>query len=113
MSMSTGSRRVNDTAGHLAGDDLLTHVARSIMHYLRSYDVICRFGGDEFVCSLAGQDADGARDRFEQIGTRLSEARSGATISVGFAERGEDDTLKDLIGRADSALIAARHRPEA
>ena len=108
-----GLKAVNDTAGHLAGDELLTAVARSIMHYLRSYDVICRFGGDEFVCSLAGQDLDGARDRFRQIGTRLSEARSGATISVGFAERGEDDTLKGLIGRADRALIGGRTRPEA
>jgi diguanylate cyclase (GGDEF)-like protein len=108
-----GLKAVNDTAGHLAGDELLTAVARSIMHHLRSYDVICRFGGDEFVCSLAGQDLDGARDRFRQIGTRLSEARSGATISVGFAERGADDTLKGLIGRADSALITTRNRPGA
>jgi diguanylate cyclase (GGDEF)-like protein len=105
-------KEVNDTAGHLAGDELLTDVARSITHHLRSYDVISRFGGDEFVCSLAGHDADGARDRFEEIRTFLSEASSGATISVGFAERGEDDTLEGLIGRADTALIGARHRPE-
>ena len=104
-----GLKAINDSAGHLAGDDLLSNVARSIMHYLRSYDMICRFGGDEFVCSLAGHDLDGARARFEQIAVRLAEASSGATISVGFAERGEDDTLKDLIGRADSALIGARH----
>jgi diguanylate cyclase (GGDEF)-like protein len=109
-----GLKVINDTAGHRAGDELLTAVARSIMHHLRSYDVICRFGGDEFVCSLAGQDLDGARERFQQIGTRLSEASSGATISVGFAERGEDDTLEGLIGRADSALIGSRNRrPEA
>jgi diguanylate cyclase (GGDEF)-like protein len=108
-----GLKAVNDAAGHLAGDDLLTAVARSIMHYLRSYDVICRFGGDEFVCSLAGHDLNGARERFEQIAVRLAEASSGATISVGFAERGEDDTLKGLIGRADRELIEARDRPEA
>ena len=108
-----GLKAVNDTAGHLAGDDLLTSVARSIMHDLRSYDVICRFGGDEFVCSLAGQDAEGARDRFEQIGTRLAEASNGATITVGFAERGADDTLEALIGRADKSLLEARNRPAA
>ena len=47
------------------------------MHYLRSYDVICRFGGDDYVCSLAGQDLNGARDRFEQIAVRLAEASNG------------------------------------
>jgi diguanylate cyclase (GGDEF)-like protein len=101
-------KAVNDTAGHLAGDDLLKEVARSIMHDLRSYDVICRLGGDEFVCSLAGQNADGARDRFQQIRTRLADIANGATISVGFAERGADDTIEGLIGRADTALIGAR-----
>ena len=64
-----GLKAVNDTVGHMAGDALLSSVADSISHDLRSYDVICRFGGDEFVCSLAGQDAAGARDRFQQIGT--------------------------------------------
>jgi diguanylate cyclase (GGDEF)-like protein len=108
-----GLKHVNDTGGHLAGDDLLTDVARSIMHHLRSYDVICRFGGDEFVCSLAGLDAAGAGGRFDEIRRSLSDASTGATISVGFAERGVEDTLEGLIARADAALISTRHRSEA
>ena len=103
-----GLKAVNDTAGHMAGDALLSSVADSISHDLRSYDVICRFGGDEFLCSLTGQDAGGARKRFQQIGTRLSTATSGATISVGFAERAEDDTVEALVGRADAELIETR-----
>ena len=95
----------------MAGDTLLSSVADSITHDLRSYDVICRFGGDEFLCSLAGQDVAGARDRFVQIGRRLSNATSGATITVGFAERAADDTVETLIGRADAALIEARATP--
>ena len=67
--------------------------------------MICRFGGDEFLCSVAGQDADGARERFEEIGKRLADATRGATITVGFAERTKDDTVEGLIGRADAALI--------
>jgi diguanylate cyclase (GGDEF)-like protein len=108
-----GLKAVNDTVGHLAGDKLLTDVARSISHHLRSYDVICRFGGDEFVCSLAGQDVGGADERFQHIRTRLSDASPDARITVGFTERGEDDTLEGLIARADEALIAIRTRPAA
>ena len=66
---------------------LLNDVAHSIMHYLRSYDVICRFGGDEFVCSLAGQNADGARERFEQIPARLCETRARRRSASGSLNR--------------------------
>jgi diguanylate cyclase (GGDEF)-like protein len=108
-----GLKGVNDTDGHAAGDELLRDVARSITQQLRSYDVITRLGGDEFVCSLSGQDAGGARKRFKQISTSLSEAASGATITVGLAERDGDDSLDQLIDRADAAMIDARNRPEA
>jgi diguanylate cyclase len=93
----------------MAGDALLSSVAESITHDLRSYDVVCRFGGDEFLCSLTGPDADGARKRFQQIGERLSNAASGASITVGFAERNPDDTVDALVGRADAALVVTRH----
>ena len=108
-----GLKAVNDSVGHTAGDAPLTSVADSISHDLRSYDVICRFGGDEFLCSLAGQDTDGARERFQQIGRRLSSATSGATITVGFAERTKDDTVAELVARADAAPIETRQRAEA
>jgi diguanylate cyclase (GGDEF)-like protein len=103
-----GLKALNDTVGHTAGDELLRVVVESITHHMRSYDVIARFGGDEFVCSLAGQDAGGAQERFEQIRTRLSDEKRGATIAVGFAERGAEDTLDELIDRADTAMIQAR-----
>jgi diguanylate cyclase (GGDEF)-like protein len=108
-----GLEAVNDTGGHRAGDALLTDVARSITHHLRSYDVICRFGGDEFVCSLAGQDLGGAGERFQEIQTHLGNASPDARLTVGFAERAEDDTLEGLIDRADQALIAVRTRSTA
>jgi diguanylate cyclase (GGDEF)-like protein len=108
-----GLKAVNDTEGHLAGDELLNHVATSITQNLRSYDVICRFGGDEFVCLLAGQDMLGAAARFDQIRTVLAAASPGATITVGLAERVEHDSLDGLIARADEALIGLRTAPEA
>jgi diguanylate cyclase (GGDEF)-like protein len=103
-----GLKRTNDTIGHAAGDELLRAVARSITHHLRSYDVITRYGGDEFVCSLSAQDVDGARARFADVSARLAEKAAGASITVGFASREENDTLEDLVHRADEAMLAVR-----
>jgi diguanylate cyclase (GGDEF)-like protein len=107
-----GLKLVNDTDGHGAGDDALCEVARAVTQHLRSYDVIARFGGDEFVCSLSGLDAGGARKRFERIRTSLSETAGGPTISVGLAERGNEDSLDQLICRADTAMLETRRDPE-
>ena len=103
-----GLKSVNDARGHAAGDELLSAVARSIMQHLRSYDVIMRLGGDEFVCSLLAEDESAVRDRFAQIADHLAETADGATFTVGFAERREDDSLDELIGRADEAMLAER-----
>ena len=103
-----GLKTVNDTQGHGAGDALLHQVARSIMQHLRSYDVIVRFGGDEFVCSLSGQDVDGVRDRFERIALHLAASADGATFTLGLAEQQPGDTLDELIRRADAAMLEAR-----
>jgi diguanylate cyclase (GGDEF)-like protein len=108
-----GLKSVNDTDGHPAGDELLRDVVSAITEHLRSYDVIARFGGDEFVCSLAGQDAGGARKRFDQIRAHLSDAASGATFTVGLAERGDEEALDQLVSRADTAMIEARQHPDA
>jgi diguanylate cyclase (GGDEF)-like protein len=108
-----GLKAINDNDGHPAGDELLREVVSAITKNLRSYDVIARFGGDEFVCSLAGQDGGGARKRFDQIRADLGQAASGATFTVGLAERGDEDSLDQLIERADTAMIEARQPPGA
>ena len=106
-----GLKAVNDMHGHAAGDQLLCDVARSIMQHLRSYDVIVRYGGDEFVCSLSGADVAGARDRFDHIAAQLARTAEGATFTVGLAERLEEDSLDELIQRADAAMIETRRHP--
>lgn len=102
-----GLKAINDTHGHPAGDEALRRVARCLMATLRSYDVVMRFGGDEFVCSLAGQDVTGARERFAQISAELARP-SGPAIAVGFAQREDHETLEALIARADAALLDTR-----
>jgi len=105
-----GLKGVNDSRGHFAGDRVLKAVAKTIRRHLRSYDVITRYGGDEFVCSLASQDTPGAARRFDAIAARLAARKSAVAITVGLAERREDDSLDALIHRADVAMIDARRR---
>jgi diguanylate cyclase (GGDEF)-like protein len=107
-----GLKSVNDTHGHAAGDDLLRLVAGTIKQQLRSYDVITRFGGDEFVCVLSGRDVSSVHERFNQISIKLAETSERATITVGFAERQKEDSLDQLIRRADEAMLEARQPPE-
>jgi diguanylate cyclase (GGDEF)-like protein len=108
-----GLKHVNDTRGHLAGDALLVAVADCLRASLRSYDLIMRFGGDEFVCALAGVCADGARGCFARVGSALSVCPTGGSVTVGVAELGDADVAEDLIRRADAALLATRDRSRA
>ncbi|HWH94332.1 MAG TPA: GGDEF domain-containing protein [Baekduia sp.] len=101
-------KAINDTQGHPAGDKALRGVARCIKGNLRSYDVVMRFGGDEFVCSLAGQDLEAIRARFERIAAELTDAPGSHRISVGLTQRQAHETLDELIARADEALLATR-----
>jgi diguanylate cyclase (GGDEF)-like protein len=106
-----GLKPVNDQHGHAAGDELLRETVSSIRRHLRSYDLIARVGGDEFLCLLAGQDIAGAHKRFAEISIQPTEGPARASFTVGFAMRREGDSLEDLIGRADLAMLEARRRP--
>ena len=98
-----GLKSVNDRQGHAAGDALLRAVAAAIQANLRSYDPIVRFG-DEFVCALSETDLDAARRRFEEIAETLAESPQSGSISVGLAQLRPDDSLEELVARADAAL---------
>ena len=106
-----GLKAVNDNEGHLAGDSLLLAVADSLRACLRSYDLIMRFGGDEFVCVLPNADVKRVRRRFADVSHALATGPTKGSITVGFAELGEDDSAEDLIRRADADLLAHRERP--
>ena len=101
-------KELNDREGHAAGDALLVDVVKTIRSKLRSYDPIVRFGGDEFVCTLADADLDDARLRFGEIQAALGKLREGRSISVGFARLEPGDTLHDLTERADADLYEAK-----
>lgn len=103
-----GLRHVNDTEGPRAGDELLRKVTAALRATLRSYDVILRLGGDEFLFSLPGADLATAEQRLREFGVILGEESPGASASVGFAELRDGDSLDDLIARSDHALVAGR-----
>jgi len=101
-------KAVNDNEGHIAGDVLLRRIADALRMKLRPYDVIVRFGGDEFICALANIDVDGARRRFKDIIATLEMNGMAQPISFGLAELEQDDDFERLLTRADGALIEAR-----
>jgi diguanylate cyclase (GGDEF)-like protein len=104
-----GLKATNDSLGHAAGDLLLRRVVETLRTHLRSYDLIVRFGGDEFVCALLALDIDKAVERFTIIRASLA-AAAHASISVGLAECQNHDSLETLLARADQALLAERQQ---
>ena len=102
-----GLKQANDSRGHAAGDVLLRTTVDSMRSHLRSYDPIVRYGGDEFVCALLDLDRPAARKRFEAINIDLDASDCGS-LTVGFAELRENDSLSDLLARADASLLRGK-----
>ena len=102
-----GLKQVNDADGHLAGDELLQLLGVTVYAFVRPYDVVVRYGGDELLCAMPSVRVPEATKRFESIAAALS-AASNHSITFGLAEAQAGDSLQDLIARADIALLAAR-----
>ena len=79
----TGLKAVNDTLGHSAGDALLKLAAAVMREHLRSYDVIIRVGGDEFVCVMSGATLEAAHQRLGEI--QADAATAGVGLKFGIA----------------------------
>jgi diguanylate cyclase (GGDEF)-like protein len=104
-----GLKRVNDRDGHAAGDRVLQTLVQTIRSNLRSYDPVVRYGGDEFVCGLGGVDLDEVERRFDVIDRSVHHA-VGTGVSVGMAALTPDETLDELLARADAALLDVKKR---
>jgi diguanylate cyclase (GGDEF)-like protein/PAS domain S-box-containing protein len=104
-----GLKAVNDTQGHSAGDALLEAAVQLMQSHLRSYDVIIRIGGDEFVCVMSGAAVEDSRQRLAQI--QAEAAASGLGLRFGIAALEPGDTPSDLIERADSELLSCDAPP--
>jgi len=107
-----GLKRVNDSAGHRAGDEVLTSFAALLPALRRVEDLPGRLGGDEFSVLLPGVDLGGARGLAERVlaAVRSSAALAerGVTVSGGAAQWTPGELPDDLLRRADEALYAAK-----
>ena len=110
-------KRVNDTYGHPAGDQVLREFARRMRSVLRTMDAACRYGGEEFCAILPETSAAGAMTAAERIRSTCAaapfETTAGAiplTVSIGVATAAPNvaGTANDLLGQADNALLRAK-----
>lgn len=103
-------KHVNDTEGHAAGDRLLVDVVAAIRKRVRSYDLVVRYGGDEFVCALVDESLADAERTLADIRRQFTTRTHGHTISVGIAEVEATDTAESVVAKADAALYAERRK---
>lgn len=108
-------KALNDSHGHLAGDEVLRGFARHLQDNLRQSDIICRWGGEEFILLLKDTPPEQARQLAEKIrlqteqGTfRYNDSDLHITTSIGLAELHAGDALNQLLARADRALYRAK-----
>lgn len=105
-------KEVNDRVGHLAGDAVLAEAASRLLDVVRSADVACRVGGDEFGVVLpesSAEDAELLAGRIARsIGTRPIGGAGLLRLSAGVAELRPGDRPSDLFERADEALYRAK-----
>jgi diguanylate cyclase (GGDEF)-like protein len=101
-----GLKSVNDSDGHAAGDELLRRAVVAIRSHVRTYDLIVRLGGDEFLCVLSEMSVATASERFEAIKAALAKEPGAPQIRVGVAALRASDTAGELIKRADGELPA-------
>lgn len=112
-------KHINDTYGHLSGDTVLCKVADIISDNLRPYDIVGRYGGDEFLVCLpstgaadGGRIAERLRQRLEStvIDYRGSKINATASFGVSTYEPNSGITIDSLISRADDQMYVAKRR---
>lgn len=112
-------KAVNDRHGHQAGDDVLVAVARLLEEWFRSYDLVARWGGEEFIVAFLGSDRAGALDRMERLRQHVAGRSFVAdgnevrlTLSAGFVwhdfGRMPSTAFDDIARSADQRLYRAK-----
>lgn len=109
-------KQINDTYGHVTGDRALSRVAQYLLHNIRNYDSICRYGGEEFLVSLPMTNIQKAVEIMDRLRNELQHHTidlddTGAiflTISIGISEIQPGEQYEQCIKNADNALYEAK-----
>ncbi|WP_028574770.1 sensor domain-containing diguanylate cyclase [Desulfonatronovibrio hydrogenovorans] len=108
-------KEVNDQHGHQMGDLVLKDISRTILGVIREADVFCRWGGEEFVILFANCSIDKAVQVAEKIKEACSSLEIGPygkplriTVSAGVVEHRADESLEEMIVRADKLMYTAK-----
>ena len=109
-------KKINDTYGHLIGDEILKNIAKILKESLRNVDHIGRFGGEEFIVILPNTTlknavlvAEKVRDAIANFVHNIEEQNIQTTVSIGIASYNPlDDDVNQIIERADHALYTAK-----
>jgi diguanylate cyclase (GGDEF)-like protein len=109
-------KRLNDTHGHLIGDDVLRRVARILRQSVRPQDLVARYGGEEFALLLPNTDAEAAVAIANRLRSAIanpdSEEQSRhlptATVSIGVAFAESAVSLSELMSQSDAAMYRAK-----
>lgn len=109
-------KSINDEFGHAAGDSVLRSVAAACSETLRSHDLLCRYGGEEFVLLLPRASLSQSLPVLERLRTgveslELAELKGRrVTVSIGASELApQDEAVADVLYRADEAVYRAKH----
>lgn len=105
-----GLKTLNDSRGHVVGDRVLRDVVAALRATLRSYDLIVRVGGDEFLCAIPGVSMEEAAQRLAVVNTTLAASPEHPSVTSGLADLQANDSLQDMIVRADEALYEQRRQ---
>ncbi|BCB27182.1 diguanylate cyclase [Sulfurimicrobium lacus] len=106
-------KSINDTYGHIMGDEVLILVTRLLQSSFRQSDLLYRYGGEEFIAIIAANDLESATLAFERARKKIEEFQfpqvGHVTISGGFSGADPRVLPQEVINRADSSLYAAKH----
>ncbi len=106
-------KQVNDRHGHVIGDEILAEIAEMMTESFREYDMLFRYGGEEFALVLMDMDESLSHQALERFRQHVEDAKfphdQTITVSIGYCRFDADAGVQGLIDRADQALYASKH----